>query len=167
MTFAEQMRAKAKTMRKKLVLAEGFEPRTVKAARIITDEGIASKVTLVGKPDLVRGVASKEGVDLSGIEIIDPETSGLRKEFAEEYYQLRKHKGMTPRRHSEDRGIPQLGRYDGEKGCRGRNGGGRRKFHGEGAPRILHDHQDAPGVSSAQAALSWLIRTKSGERTGT
>ncbi|HOV63556.1 MAG TPA: phosphate acetyltransferase [Spirochaetia bacterium] len=96
MTFAEQMRAKAKAMRKTLVLAEGFEPRTVKAARIITDEGIASRVTLVGKPEMVRGVARKEGVDLTGIEIVDPETSGLRRDFANEYYELRKHKGMTP-----------------------------------------------------------------------
>ena len=54
MTFAEKMKGLAKEAAKKLVLAEGLEPRTVRAARKIVDEGLASSVTLVGNEEKVR-----------------------------------------------------------------------------------------------------------------
>ena len=95
MTFAEKMKGLAKDAHKHLVLAEGLEPRTVRAARMIADQGIAASVTLVGKTEDVKANAAKLGVDLSGIEISDPETSEKKAEFAKEYYELRKHKGMT------------------------------------------------------------------------
>ena len=95
MTFAEKMKGLARQAGKKLVLAEGLEPRTVKAARIIVDEKLASSVTLVGKTEDVKANAEKLGVSLEGIEISDPNTSPLKAEFANEYYELRKHKGMT------------------------------------------------------------------------
>ena len=46
MSFVEDMKAKAVSMQKKLVLPEGTEPRTLAAARIIKDEKIASEVFL-------------------------------------------------------------------------------------------------------------------------
>lgn len=94
MKFAEKMRAKAKTLQKKIVLPEGTEPRTLQAARIIRDEGLAAEVFLVGNRESVGAAADAEGVDLSGIEIITPESSDKREEFATEYHELRKHKGM-------------------------------------------------------------------------
>lgn len=96
MTFAEEMKAKAVAANKKLVLPEGTEPRTIQAARKIVDEKIASKVTLVGNADAVKAAAEKVGVGLSGIEIVDPAVSSDRQAFANEFYELRKHKGMTP-----------------------------------------------------------------------
>ena len=75
MTFAEKMKAKAIAAKKALVLPEGLEPRTVKAARIILDEGIATSVTLLGNPDEVKANAKNLGVDLTGIAIVDPVTS--------------------------------------------------------------------------------------------
>ncbi len=95
MTFSEKMKSLAKKAGKRLVLAEGLEKRTVQAARKIKDEGLASKVILVGDEDKVKAFASEIGVSLEGIEISDPEKSGLKKEFANEYYELRKNKGMT------------------------------------------------------------------------
>ncbi len=94
MSFADQMREKARNMKKRLVLAEGTEPRTVQAARIIADEKIAKEVTLVGKLDEVKKVAESVKVNLSGITVADPWTSGQMSEFAEEFHQLRKHKGV-------------------------------------------------------------------------
>ena len=102
MTFAEKMKGLARAAGKKLVLAEGLEPRTVKAARIIVDEKLASSVTLVGKTEDVKANAEKLGVSLEGIEISDPTTSPLKAEFANEYYELRKHKGMTPEQAEKD-----------------------------------------------------------------
>jgi phosphate acetyltransferase len=95
MDFVKDMRAKARSMQKKLVLPEGTEPRTVKAARIIADEGLAAAVTLIGGSDAVAAVAAKEGVKLNGITVVDPATSPDLEKFAAEYYELRKHKGMT------------------------------------------------------------------------
>ena len=96
MTFAEKMKAKAIAAKKALVLPEGLEPRTVKAARLILDQGIASSVTLIGNPDDVKANAANLGVDLTGIAIVDPMTSDKRQAYANEYYELRKAKGMTP-----------------------------------------------------------------------
>lgn len=95
MTFAEKMKGLAKDAHKHLVLPEGLEPRTVRAARIIADEGIATSVTLIGNEAEVRANAEKLGVSLEGIEVCDPEKSDKLAEFAKEYYELRKHKGMT------------------------------------------------------------------------
>ena len=78
MTFAEKMKEKAIAAQKSLVLPEGLEPRTVKAARMILDQKIASSVTLIGNVDEVRANAAKLGVDLSGINIVDPLTSEKR-----------------------------------------------------------------------------------------
>lgn len=95
MTFAEKMKGLAKEAGKKLVLAEGLEPRTVKAARKIVDEGLAASVTLVGNEAKVKANAAELGVSLEGISISDPEASDKKAEFAHEYYEMRKHKGMT------------------------------------------------------------------------
>ena len=101
MTFAEKMKQKAIAAQKSLVLPEGLEPRTVKAARMILDQKIASSVTLIGNVDEVRANAAKLGVDLSGINIVDPLASEKRAAYANEYYELRKAKGMTPEEANE------------------------------------------------------------------
>ncbi len=95
MDFVKDMRAKAVALRKRLVLPEGTESRTVKAARIILDEKLAVQVSLIGKEAAVRAVAEKEGVSLSGIMVSDPATSLSLEKYAQAYYEMRKHKGMT------------------------------------------------------------------------
>lgn len=101
MTFAEKMKEKAIAAQKSLVLPEGLEPRTVKAARMILDQKIASSVTLIGNEKEVRSNAAKLGVDLAGISIVDPLASEKRSAYADEYYELRKAKGMTPEEANE------------------------------------------------------------------
>jgi phosphate acetyltransferase len=95
MDFVNVMKTKAKSMRKKLVLPEGAEPRTVKAARIIVDEQLAVSVTLVGKVTDIQKAAESEGVHLDGINIVYPHGDAALGKYAHEYYELRKHKGMT------------------------------------------------------------------------
>ncbi len=95
MDFVKDMRAKARSMQKRLTLPEGTEPRTVKAARLIVDEKLAAAVTLLGDAAAVAAVAAKEGVKLDGISVVDPAASPDLEKFAGEYYELRKHKGMT------------------------------------------------------------------------
>jgi len=96
MNFVLDMKNKAMSAPKKLVLAEGTEKRILKAARIILDERIAASVTLLGKTADVQEAARKEGVDLKGIGIISPEADHNLGKYAEIFYELRKNKGMTP-----------------------------------------------------------------------
>ena len=95
MDFESKMKAKAVSKQKDLVLPEGAVPRIVKAARIIKDEKLAAKVTLLGKVAEIQQVAEKEGVSLNGIDIVYPQAAPEQNDFAHEYYLLRKHKGMT------------------------------------------------------------------------
>ncbi|MDR2103990.1 MAG: phosphate acetyltransferase [Treponema sp.] len=95
MDFVKEMRQKAKSLQKKLVLPEGTEPRTLKAARILADEQLAASVSLLGKESDIQKLASQEGVKLEGLNIINPAASSLVEKYAHEYYELRKHKGMT------------------------------------------------------------------------
>ncbi|MCL1992581.1 MAG: phosphate acetyltransferase [Spirochaetes bacterium] len=95
MDFVNEMKAKAKAAQKKLVLPEGSEKRTIKAARIVIDEKLAASVTLLGESSEIEKVAKSEGIPLSGIELVQPRSDGRFGHYAHAYYDLRKHKGMT------------------------------------------------------------------------
>ncbi|MDR3303613.1 MAG: phosphate acetyltransferase [Treponema sp.] len=92
MDFVKEMRQKAKSLQKKLVLPEGTEPRTVKAARILVDEKLAAAVTLVGVEADVQKVAAEAGVKLDGITVVNPATSPLLDKYAQEYFSIGKKK---------------------------------------------------------------------------
>ncbi|MCY1152756.1 MAG: phosphate acetyltransferase [Sphaerochaetaceae bacterium] len=95
MTFAEKMKMQAKNAQKNLVLPEGCEERTLQAAAIVMEEKLAKSVTLLGKVDEIKAKAKELGVDLSSLTLLDPEFSDKRELYANELYELRKHKGMT------------------------------------------------------------------------
>lgn len=95
MRFIDQVKAKAKSNVKTIVLPEGDEPRTVQAAAILQAEGIARPV-LLGAPEAIRATAAATGTDLAGIETVDPATSEKAAAYAEALYELRKAKGVTP-----------------------------------------------------------------------
>lgn len=94
-TFVEGLKAKAKANLKTIVLAEGEEIRSIKAAEIALKEGYA-KIILVGDVEKINTIAKAEGVDISGAEIINPETSDKLQAYADTFYELRKNKGVTP-----------------------------------------------------------------------
>jgi phosphate acetyltransferase len=95
MDFVSEMRAKAASAPKRLVLPEGNEDRIIKTARILLDEKLAASVTLLGKITDIQEFAMEEGIDLDGIDIICTETNPNLGKYAEVYYELRKNKGMT------------------------------------------------------------------------
>ncbi|MFQ3550077.1 MAG: phosphate acetyltransferase [Armatimonadota bacterium] len=90
----ETIYGKAKAAAKKIVLPEAEDPRTITAARKITDEGLA-KVVLVNSIDKIEKAASEAGVSVDGCEIIDPSTSAKRESYANAFYEMRKSKGIT------------------------------------------------------------------------
>jgi phosphate acetyltransferase len=95
MNFIEEMRKKAKANPRKLVLPEGYEARTMKAGRILLDEKLASSVTLLGSLPQIEAEAKKQGVSLAGLELEDPSSSALKKQYVDEYHGLRKAKGIS------------------------------------------------------------------------
>lgn len=99
-TFIETLKAKAKADLKTIVLAEGEEIRSIKAAEIALKEGYA-KIILIGNPDKINTIAKAEGVDITGAEIIDSETSDKLGAYADAFYELRKSKGVTPEQAAE------------------------------------------------------------------
>ncbi|MCQ2534278.1 MAG: phosphate acetyltransferase [Clostridia bacterium] len=93
MSMIEMVKAKAKSCTKNIVLPEGDEVRTVEAASIIKKEGLANPI-LIGNPDKIAAVAKEINVDITGIEIQDPETDSKAERYANELYELRKAKGV-------------------------------------------------------------------------
>lgn len=96
MTFMERMKSKARELKNRLVLPEGMEPRTIAAAKLILDQGVASEVTLIGSAEAILAKAKELKVDLTGVKIQDPSTHPNLKTYANALFELRKHKGMTP-----------------------------------------------------------------------
>ncbi|WP_163638223.1 MULTISPECIES: phosphate acetyltransferase [Pantoea] len=91
--FRYQLTELARKAGKRVVLPEGDEPRTVKAASICAERGIATCV-LLGNPDEIQRVAAAQGVELGkGVEIVDPEQ--VRENYVPRLVELRKSKGMT------------------------------------------------------------------------
>lgn len=85
---------RAQSLDQTVALPEAADPRTIHAARMAQDANIAD-VILVGDPDQISSLAKSEGVDLAGIEIVDPADAAHHATNAALYYDLRKHKGIS------------------------------------------------------------------------
>lgn len=95
MSVLSGLRARAVARPAHIVMSEGQDPRIVAGAIDAVNAGIA-RVTLVGPQDDITALMIAQGVaDHPNIEIADPNTSNLTASFAQEYYALRKHKGVT------------------------------------------------------------------------
>ena len=91
--FRYQLTELARKAAKRIVLPEGDEPRTVKAAAICAERGIAECV-LLGNPEEIRRVAEQQGVVLgAGVTIINSEE--VRENYVARLVELRGAKGMT------------------------------------------------------------------------
>lgn len=84
----------AKADKKRIVLPEGNEERTIVATEEIYKQGYAHPI-LVGNKEEILNKATALNVDLTGVEIVDPETSENLSKYIEAFYELRKNKGMT------------------------------------------------------------------------
>ena len=94
MTLLEQIRSKAKAANKTIVLAEGTEERTLKAADIILQEGIA-RLILLGNEAEIKNLAAQWGLkNIDKATIIDPVTNPKREYYAQMLCEIRKKKGM-------------------------------------------------------------------------
>ena len=92
--FTYQLLDRARSDRKRIVLPEGEDDRILNAAGRLLQRGVAD-LTILGEEPQIRARAAELGVDLSAAAVLNPRTSELCDKFAEQYAELRKHKGIT------------------------------------------------------------------------
>lgn len=85
---------KAKTLKKRLVFPEGEELQVLRATQILLDEGIAEPI-LIGDQNNIANLAKENDLDIKRAKIIDIKSYEKMDDYAEEFYRLRRRKGMT------------------------------------------------------------------------
>ena len=95
--FTYNLVQQARSDRRHIVLPEGDEPRILRAAAELIERDIVT-LTLLGKREAIDQVLRDHGIalDLSRISVIDPATSPELESYAQAYFEMRRHKGMTP-----------------------------------------------------------------------
>ena len=92
--FLYELAHRAKQQKRHIVLPEGHDTRILQAADYLLQRGIVD-ITLIGNHEKIHLLAKRCGVALDGARIIDIEKSQRKEIYAEQYYQLRKHKNMN------------------------------------------------------------------------
>jgi malate dehydrogenase (oxaloacetate-decarboxylating)(NADP+) len=85
---------KAKADPRRVVLPEGEEDKILRAAQILMDEKIAIPILLGDKEEIYNRI-EELGLDLNGVQIIDPMTDSRRGEYIDAFFELRQRKGVT------------------------------------------------------------------------
>lgn len=93
-TFISDVRSKAMKLNSKVAFPDAEDIRTLKASVFLNENKIAVPV-LVGNEEAIKKVASENGLNIDGIEIINPSHSKDIEKYADMLYQKRKEKGMT------------------------------------------------------------------------
>lgn len=95
MTLFERLTKTAKENKQRIILAEGLEPRTLKAADRLIAEGICH-ITLIGNPDEIKTMAAELGLThINEADFINPKDTTFTEKYAQLFYELRKAKGVT------------------------------------------------------------------------
>ncbi len=95
MDLLNQIKENAKQHHKHIVLPEGTEERTLKAADQVIAENIA-EITLLGDPDEIKKLANEFGLkNIEKAQIIDPKNNPKKDEYINLMLEIRKKKGLT------------------------------------------------------------------------
>lgn len=95
MSFIESVIEKARQNKKRIVLPEGTEERTLRAANEIIKKGIAD-IILLGPPEKIEEMAERDQLDeIRKARIINPEKHDRMDDYIDLMVELRKHKGLT------------------------------------------------------------------------
>ncbi|OMC04946.1 phosphate acetyltransferase [Mycobacterium sp. NS-7484] len=92
--FTYQLLDQARSDRRRIVLPEGTDDRILKAAGRLLQHEVA-ELTILGEEGQIRSRAAELGVDIEAATVLDPRTSELCDQFAEQYAELRRKKGVT------------------------------------------------------------------------
>jgi phosphate acetyltransferase len=92
MSFLDEMKQKARSSKKKIVLPEGTDLRVLTAASVAAREELAEVILVGSKADILKAAGE---IDLSQVTIVDVLTAEKKEEYIESFYELRKAKGIT------------------------------------------------------------------------
>jgi malate dehydrogenase (oxaloacetate-decarboxylating)(NADP+) len=79
---------------KRVVFPEGEDPKIMRAARMLSDDGIAIPI-LLGRKDRMRATAEDLGIPLEGIHVEEPASSEHRDRYAQYFWEKRQRKGLS------------------------------------------------------------------------
>lgn len=94
MSFLERLFTRAKSDLKTIALPESHDPRILEAASRVAKDGVAN-IILLGEEEEVNALAAEHNYDLEGIEIVSIKNNPNKERYAKEFFELRKHKGIT------------------------------------------------------------------------
>lgn len=94
MELLDRIKESARKLQSRIVLPEGSELRTLKATEIVLENRLA-KIILLGNTDQITEIARKEGINISGAEIVNPADDARRSHYADLMVEIRKSKGLT------------------------------------------------------------------------
>ena len=94
MSFIDSIKIRAKKNIKTIVLPEGNDIRTIEAVEKVRKEQFADVIVL-GNKDKILNMAKEHNINIDGVKIINPVEDARFEKFANEFYELRKAKGMT------------------------------------------------------------------------
>ena len=95
MELIDRIKLNAKKHNKRIVLPEGTEERTIQAADIAIEEGLA-QIILIGNPTEINALAAKKGLkNIGKAKIVDPKSHEKKERYIELMLEIRKSKGLT------------------------------------------------------------------------
>lgn len=94
MHLVEQIKQKAKQKLQTVVLPESYDERMLFAAEKIVKEGLA-KIVILGNPEKINAEAAAKGINLAGVELLNPADSPKLDQYVADLVELRKSKGLT------------------------------------------------------------------------
>lgn len=94
LVFEYELIQRARSKRMHIVLPEGNDERVLRAAEILQLRGVC-ELTLLGDPGKIGQRIATLGLKLEGVNIVDPQASERRPAYAQAYYELRRHKGIS------------------------------------------------------------------------
>jgi phosphate acetyltransferase len=162
MELLDNIKQKARNYNKRIVLPEGYEERTIKAADIAIAENLA-QIILIGDPDSIKADALKYGLkNLEKATIINPRANPKKDHYVKMMVEIRKAKGMTTEEASkliEDPlylGVLMIknGDADGEVS-------GADHATGDVLRPAFHYVKTAPGISVVSGAFIMILQDKS------
>jgi phosphate acetyltransferase len=89
-----QIKASAKRNLQTVVFPESYDERMLFAAQQVVEQGLA-KIVLLGNPAEIKAAAAARGVNLAGVELLEPSVSPKLEAYADALVELRKSKGLT------------------------------------------------------------------------
>jgi phosphate acetyltransferase len=94
MELLKQIRETASEKKKHIVLPEGEDDRMIQAAERLLNESVCD-VTILGVPSEIQQRAKNLNVSIEKVQIMDPGKSGSHADYANRFFQIRQHKGIT------------------------------------------------------------------------